>query len=91
MVLQSLQSSEEKKNGFLVPVGVSARHVHLTQEHVEELFGKGYQLTKKKELMAHKLQRFFHRSRGECYFIKIGTQARYTLLCFCLLYTSRCV
>ncbi|WP_442911441.1 phosphate propanoyltransferase [Lachnotalea sp. AF33-28] len=51
MVLQSLQSSEEKKNGFLVPVGVSARHVHLTQEHVEELFGKGYQLTKKKELM----------------------------------------
>ena len=34
MVLQSLQSSEEKKNGFLVPVGVSARHVHLTQEHV---------------------------------------------------------
>lgn len=51
MVLQSLQSSEEKKNGFLVPVGVSARHVHLTQAHVEELFGKGYQLTKKKELM----------------------------------------
>ena len=51
MVLQSLQSSEEKKNGFLVLVGVSARHVHLTQEHVEELFGKGYQLTKKKELM----------------------------------------
>ena len=51
MVLQSLQSSEENKKGILVPVGVSARHVHLTQEHVEELFGKGYQLTKKKELM----------------------------------------
>ena len=29
----------------------SARHIHLTQEHVEVLFGKGYQLTKKKELM----------------------------------------
>lgn len=38
-------------SGFEVPVGVSARHVHLTQEHVEILFGKGYQLTKKKELM----------------------------------------
>ncbi len=38
-------------NGFAVPVGVSARHVHLTQEDVETLFGKGYSLTKKKELM----------------------------------------
>ena len=34
-----------------VPVGVSARHVHLTQEHVEILFGKGHTLTPKKELM----------------------------------------
>ena len=31
-------------------VETSARHVHLTQEHVEILFGKGYQLTIKKEL-----------------------------------------
>lgn len=38
-------------HGFAVPVGVSARHIHLTLEHVEILFGKGYQLTKKKELM----------------------------------------
>lgn len=37
--------------GFMIPVGVSARHVHLTQEHVEILFGEDYQLTKKKELM----------------------------------------
>ena len=35
----------------MVPIGVSARHIHLTQEHVEALFGSGYQLTKKKELM----------------------------------------
>ena len=42
---------EENKNGFQVPVGVSARHIHLTQEHVETLFGQGYQLTKKKDLM----------------------------------------
>ena len=24
----------ESKEGFMVPIGVSARHVHLTQEHV---------------------------------------------------------
>ena len=30
---------------------MSARHIHLTQEHVEVLFGEGYQLTKFKELM----------------------------------------
>lgn len=35
----------------MVPVGVSNRHIHLSQEHVEALFGPGYQLTKKKELM----------------------------------------
>ena len=39
------------KEGYMVPIGVSARHVHLTQEHVEVLFGPGYQLTKKKDLM----------------------------------------
>lgn len=38
-------------NGMAVPVGVSGRHVHLTQNHVEVLFGKGYQLTPKKKLM----------------------------------------
>ena len=34
-----------------VPVGVSGRHVHLAEEHVEILFGPGYRLTRKKELM----------------------------------------
>ncbi|MGU3469552.1 phosphate propanoyltransferase [Paenibacillus sp. D51F] len=33
-----------------VPVGVSARHIHLSQEHVEALFGQGYQLTEFKPL-----------------------------------------
>ncbi|MBQ7446265.1 MAG: phosphate propanoyltransferase [Clostridia bacterium] len=42
---------KQSDNGFKVPVGVSARHIHLTQEHVEQLFGEGYQLTKKKDLM----------------------------------------
>ena len=31
-------------------VETSARHVHLSQEHIEALFGKGYQLTHKKDL-----------------------------------------
>ena len=51
MVLQTINRMEEKSNGYQVPVGVSARHIHLTQEHVEVLFGEGYKLTKKKELM----------------------------------------
>ncbi len=40
--------SEGKKQ---VVVNVSARHIHLSQEHVEALFGAGYQLTKLKDLM----------------------------------------
>lgn len=51
MVLEVLDKKEPEGKGFLVPIGVSARHIHLTQEHVELLFGSGYQLTKKKELM----------------------------------------
>lgn len=51
MVIEALESRENSSNGFVVPIGVSARHVHLTQEHVEALFGEGYHLTKKKELM----------------------------------------
>ena len=31
-------------------VETSARHIHLTQETVEKLFGEGYQLTKRKDL-----------------------------------------
>ena len=33
-----------------VPIGISNRHIHLSREHVEVLFGKGYQLTKLKDL-----------------------------------------
>ncbi len=47
-----MEALEHKQTcGFAVPIGVSARHVHLTQADVETLFGKGYALTKKKELM----------------------------------------
>lgn len=50
-VLTAMDKQKSDEKGYVVPIGVSARHVHLTQEHVEALFGAGYQLTKKKELM----------------------------------------
>ena len=34
----------------MVPCGISARHIHLSQEHLDVLFGEGYQLTKQKDL-----------------------------------------
>lgn len=51
LVIDAINRTEKEDEGFMVPIGVSARHVHLTQEHVEALFGPGYQLTKKKDLM----------------------------------------
>lgn len=35
---------------FIVPIGISNRHIHLSQEHIEQLFGKGHTLTKTKDL-----------------------------------------
>ena len=44
-VLSDLQSAAAP-----IPVEASARHVHLTKEAVELLFGKGASLTKKRDL-----------------------------------------
>lgn len=35
---------------FKVPVGISNRHIHLSHDHIEALFGEGYSLTKMKDL-----------------------------------------
>ena len=51
LALEAMQQQQAEKRGYLVPVGVSARHVHLTQEHVEILFGAGHTLHPKKMLM----------------------------------------
>lgn len=39
---------ETVKDG--VPIGISNRHIHLSRQDVETLFGKGYQLTHMKDL-----------------------------------------
>lgn len=42
---QRCQTPIEAPSEKLIPVAISARHVHLTQQTVEALFGKGHQLT----------------------------------------------
>lgn len=51
MIVSAMGQGQAKADGFQVPVGVSNRHIHLSQADVETLFGSGYHLTKKKELM----------------------------------------
>ncbi|KUK31145.1 MAG: Phosphate propanoyltransferase [Thermoanaerobacterales bacterium 50_218] len=46
----SASMAQELSEYVQIPVGVSARHVHLSPEHIEVLFGKGYQLTPIREL-----------------------------------------
>ena len=47
-VVDIIKQKEDNKG---IKVGVSARHVHLSQEHLEILFGKGHELTVKKMLI----------------------------------------
>ena len=42
--------AEISDDGYDIPVGVSNRHIHLTREDCDTLFGKGYELTPIKDL-----------------------------------------
>ena len=43
--------NKEKADVLNIPIGVSARHCHLCESDLEKLFGKGYELTKKSDLL----------------------------------------
>ncbi|TBL76478.1 phosphate propanoyltransferase [Paenibacillus thalictri] len=45
-----LQLNQKDNINPAVPIGVSARHAHLSKEHLAVLFGAGYELTKKADL-----------------------------------------
>ncbi len=45
--LDEIASGDDKQ----IKIGVSNRHVHLSREDLDTLFGKGFELTKKKTLM----------------------------------------
>ncbi len=48
--VEQMQAAESGDDND-IKIGISARHVHLSREDLDTLFGKGFELTKKKTLM----------------------------------------
>lgn len=49
-VLKALQADDTASSSDGIPVGISNRHIHLSREHINILFGEGYELTPMKDL-----------------------------------------
>ena len=47
VIAELLPKKEATPTPNEIPIGISARHIHLQQEHVERLFGKGATLSVK--------------------------------------------
>lgn len=51
IVREAIRESGRLTGGRTVPINISARHLHIRQDHLEQLFGPGTQLTKLKDLL----------------------------------------
>jgi propanediol utilization protein len=50
IVYQEISQKEKISKLFSIPVEISTHHIHLTRESLDILFGKGYELTKLRDL-----------------------------------------